>query len=57
MFFWFVLFLGLAQFFYGSIYIAIGAACTEIKDAQSLMMPMIILIVVVFPDPFGPRSP
>ena len=27
----------------GSLYMAVGAACSELKDAQSLMMPVMIL--------------
>jgi ABC-type Na+ efflux pump permease subunit len=36
-------FLVLAVILYGSIYIAIGAACVELKDAQSLMTPVVLL--------------
>jgi ABC-2 type transport system permease protein len=46
---YFVLFLLLAVFFFGSVFIAIGAACSEIKDAQGLMAPaMIILMLPMF---------
>jgi ABC-type Na+ efflux pump permease subunit len=41
-----LLFLVLAMFFYGSLYIAVGSACTELKDAQSLMMPIVILTIM-----------
>lgn len=37
------LFLVLAILFYGSLYMAVGAACSELKDAQSLMMPVMLL--------------
>lgn len=39
----FVIFLALAMLLYGSMYLAIGAACTELKDAQSLMMPVVLM--------------
>jgi ABC-2 type transport system permease protein len=41
-----VLFILLAVFFFGSLYIAIGSACSELKDAQSLMMPVMILTLL-----------
>jgi ABC-2 type transport system permease protein len=37
------LFLMLAIMLYGSLYMAVGAACNELKDAQSLMMPVMLL--------------
>jgi ABC-type Na+ efflux pump permease subunit len=49
LFFWFILFLVLAVLLFGSFFIAIGAACTEIRDAQSLMTPgMLILMLPLF---------
>jgi ABC-type Na+ efflux pump permease subunit len=38
-----VLFLILAILLYGSLYTAVGSACSELKDAQSLMMPVMLL--------------
>ena len=43
---WFLFFQLLAMLIYGSMFSAIGAACSEIRDAQSLMMPAMLLIVV-----------
>ena len=40
---WFALFLLIAVVMYGSIFIAIGAACSEVKDAQGMMMPALVL--------------
>jgi len=40
-----VLFLILATLLFGSLYMAIGAACNDIKDAQSLMMPVMLLSI------------
>lgn len=45
---WFFLFLILALFMYGSIFSAIGAVCNEIKDAQSLMAPAMLIIMLPF---------
>jgi ABC-2 type transport system permease protein len=43
---WFVLFLLLAVTIYGSLFIAIGSACSDLKDAQNLMTPAMMLIMV-----------
>ncbi len=43
---WFGVFQVLALITFGSIYAAIGAACSEIQDAQSLMGPLMLLTVV-----------
>ncbi|MCX6537651.1 MAG: ABC transporter permease [Acidobacteria bacterium] len=43
---WFVVFLCLAVLLFGSFYGAIGAACSDLKDAQSLMTPVVIIIVI-----------
>lgn len=49
MYFWFAFFLLLAVLMYGSIFIAIGAACSEIRDTQTLMTPaMLIIMLPVF---------
>ena len=37
------LYLVLAILLYGSLYMAVGSACNELKDAQSLMMPVMLL--------------
>jgi ABC-type Na+ efflux pump permease subunit len=39
----FAFFLLLAILLFGSMYIAVGSACSELKDAQSLMMPVMLL--------------
>ncbi len=48
---WLLLALGLflieAILLYGSLYMAVGAACNELKDAQSLMMP--VMLLTMFP--------
>jgi ABC-2 type transport system permease protein len=42
---WFIAFDILACTLYGAMFIAIGAACTEIKEAQTLLMPVMLLTV------------
>jgi ABC-2 type transport system permease protein len=39
----FLLYLVLAILLYGSLYMAVGSACNDLKDAQSLMMPVMVL--------------
>ncbi len=43
---WFALFLLLAVFIFGSIFIAIGAACTDLKDSQNMMTPVMLLVML-----------
>ena len=43
---WFVFFLLIALVIFGSIFSAIGAACSEIRDAQSLMTPVMLLVII-----------
>jgi ABC-2 type transport system permease protein len=57
---WFFGFLVLATLIYGSIFISIGAACTDMKDAQSMMSPAMLLVMapmfvwmVVLKEPTG----
>lgn len=46
MYAWFLLFELLALVIFGSIFSAIGAACSEMRDAQSLMTPAMILVMI-----------
>jgi ABC-type Na+ efflux pump permease subunit len=41
--FWFILFQTLATLMYGSLFIAIGAACTDMKETQNLLWPVMLL--------------
>ncbi|MGH9312113.1 MAG: ABC transporter permease, partial [Vicinamibacterales bacterium] len=41
----FAVFLVMAVLTFGSIFIAIGAACTDLKDAQNMMTPAMILVM------------
>jgi ABC-2 type transport system permease protein len=43
---WFVVFQVLAVVMFGSIFIAIGAAVSDLKEAQSMMTPVILLLVL-----------
>ena len=43
---WFVVFLLLSVLMYGSFFIAIGAACSDMKDAQNLMGPAMMILMV-----------
>ena len=43
---WFAFFVLLALVIFGSIFSAIGAACSEIRDAQSLMTPVMLLVII-----------
>lgn len=46
---WFLVLMIFALLMYGSLFSALGSACSELRDAQSLMMPaMIILMVPMF---------
>ncbi len=42
---WFIAFLALAVLMFGSIFIAIGASVTDMKEAQSMMGPIMLLLV------------
>jgi ABC-2 type transport system permease protein len=43
---WLLLFLVLASFIFGAIFITIGAACSDLKDAQGMMTPAMILMML-----------
>ena len=42
---WFMVFLALAVLMFGSVFIAIGAAVSDLKEAQSLVLPVTIVAV------------
>ena len=55
---WFFLFLVCAVLMYGSIFLALGSACSDLKDAQSMMQPAILLIMLPYLASFAViRSP
>jgi ABC-2 type transport system permease protein len=43
---WLLLFLLLASFMFGSVFITIGAACSDLKDAQGMMPPAMLLLML-----------
>jgi ABC-type Na+ efflux pump permease subunit len=43
---WFLLYLTLALFIFGSLFIAIGAACNDLKDSQNMMTPVMLLVMI-----------
>jgi ABC-2 type transport system permease protein len=58
---WFLFFQALASLMYGSLFIAVGAACTDLKETQALMWPVLILAMIpmfvlgiVLQEPNGP---
>jgi ABC-2 type transport system permease protein len=54
----FVIFMFPAVFFFGSIYLAVGAACNDVKDAQALLTPfMLLMMVPLFVVPFAMSEP
>jgi ABC-2 type transport system permease protein len=58
---WFLLFQALASLMYGSLFISVGAACTDLKETQTLMWPVLLLAMIpmfvmgiVLEEPNGP---
>jgi ABC-2 type transport system permease protein len=43
---WFTLFLVMSGLIFGSIFIAIGAACNDLKDTQSMATPAMVLVML-----------
>ncbi len=43
---WFLVFQVLATLMFGSLFIAVGAACTDLKETQTLMWPVMLLAVL-----------
>jgi len=43
---WFALFLLLAVLIFGSLFVAIGAACSDLKDSQGMMTPVMIVVML-----------
>jgi ABC-2 type transport system permease protein len=43
---WFLIYQVLAVFMFGSLYAAVGAACTDMKEAQTMMMPVTLVIMM-----------
>ena len=45
-YFWFLFFQLLALLIFGSLFSAIGSACSEIRDAQSMMTPAMLMFIL-----------
>jgi ABC-2 type transport system permease protein len=45
---WFVVFLVLALLIYGSLFIAVGAAAGDVKDTQTLLLPVMLVACLPF---------
>jgi len=43
---WLLLFLLMASFMFGSVFITIGAACSDLKDAQGMMPPAMLVLML-----------
>ena len=43
---WFLLFLVMALFIFGAMFVAIGAACNDLKDSQNMMTPVMLLAML-----------
>lgn len=43
---WFVVFLVLSVLAYGAMFIAIGSACSDMRDAQNLMTPAMMMLMI-----------
>jgi ABC-2 type transport system permease protein len=50
---WFVIFLICCVLMFGSMFLAIGSACSDIKDAQSMMQPVMMLLMVGYIGSFA----
>jgi ABC-2 type transport system permease protein len=45
---WFVIYLIMAIMMFGAAFMAIGAACSDLKDAQGMMTPIMLIFVLPF---------
>jgi ABC-2 type transport system permease protein len=45
---WFLLYLVCASLMFGSIFLAIGSACSNLKDSQSMIQPAMMLIILAY---------
>jgi ABC-2 type transport system permease protein len=58
---WFLVFQTMADLMFGSLFIAVGAACTDMKETQNLLLPIMLLVCLplflmgnIIQDPAGP---
>ncbi len=45
---WFLLYMVCAALLFGSIFLAIGSACSDLKDSQSMIQPAMMLIILAY---------
>jgi ABC-2 type transport system permease protein len=45
---WFIVFVICAALMFGSIFLALGSACSDLKDAQSMLQPAMILVLLAY---------
>ena len=45
---WFLLFLVCAALMFGSVFQALSSACSDLKDAQSMLQPAMMLVIVAY---------
>ena len=45
---WFLIFLICAALMFGAIFLAIGSACSDLKDSQSMVQPAMMLIILAY---------
>ena len=45
---WFLVFMVCAALMFGSIFLAIGSACSNLKDSQSMIQPAMMLIILAY---------
>jgi ABC-2 type transport system permease protein len=43
---WFVVYLVCAVLMFGAVFVAIGAACSDLKDSQSMMQPVMLFLLL-----------
>lgn len=43
---WFLIFLVMSVLMFGSVFIAVGAACSDLKDSQGMVTPVMLLIMI-----------
>jgi ABC-2 type transport system permease protein len=58
---WFLIFMVCAALMFGSIFLAVGSACSDLKDSQSMVQPAMMLILLAYLGSFvvmrAPESP
>ena len=45
---WFLVFMVCAALMFGAIFLAIGSACSDLKDSQSMVQPAMMLIILAY---------